>query len=158
VRRHDDGPTFVVQPAENIPQRMACLRVESDRRLIEKENRRLVDQRAADDQPLLLSAGELIDFRICAIGETKLIEQHHRFLGRRLAGHAEVRGMEDQVLDDVQSAVRIRALRNDSDASPDFDGIVDDVGSSDGRVARRRRDARRENAQRRRFAGAVRTE
>ena len=78
---------------------------------------------------------------------------------RRGGRNAEVRGVKEQILEDVEAAIGIRALRNDADAL----AHAHRVGS---RRPRRRRarvpdvglHARRENADRRRLAGAVRTE
>ena len=64
--------------AQNLPQRQPRLRIETHGGLVEKENLRLVDQRAGDHQPLLLAAGELIHLRFSAVAEPELIEQRLR--------------------------------------------------------------------------------
>ena len=55
-----------MQLAQDVPQRQPRLRIESDRRLVEKDHARLVDERARDHEALLLAAGELIDFRVAS--------------------------------------------------------------------------------------------
>ncbi len=54
--------------------------------------------------------------------------------------------MEDEILADVKPAVRIRLLRHDADPLPHADGVGADVHAAHDRPARRRADARRENA------------
>ena len=59
VRGHEDGDAdLVAQPADVAPDGVARLRVEADRRLVEEQHRRMVQQAAGDLQPPFHAAGE----------------------------------------------------------------------------------------------------
>ena len=117
-----------------------------------------MDECARDDQSLLLTARELVNLGVGAVGKIELLEQRHRLLRRHVARNAEVRRVKNQIFNDVQSAVGVRPLRDDADAPPNLDRIVDNVGAGNRSVPRGRRDAGRENAERRRLPGPVRTQ
>ena len=75
MRGHDDRPSLPVQVAKNLPQRKSRLRIEPDGRFVEEQHARIVGQRAGNHQPLLLAAGELIDFRIFLFGDAETLEE-----------------------------------------------------------------------------------
>src|SRR5262249_55604273 len=83
------------------------------------------------------------------------LEMLHGALRGLVARDPEIRGMEDQVLDHVESAVGIGTLWHDTDAAANADGIVDDIGAGDTRTTGTCKDARGEDTDRRRLARAV---
>ncbi len=120
-----------MQRAQDVPQREARLRVEPHRRLVEKDDVRLVDQRARDHQALLLSARHLVDLGVRLVGDAQLLEQLHGARHGLRGADAEVRGVKLEVLDDVQAAVGIRPLRDDADSPAHAHRVGPDVGAAD---------------------------
>src|SRR5207244_11298524 len=78
--------------------------------------------------------------------------------GRFGSRAAEVGGVEDGGRDDAEAAVGIRPLRHDADAPPHHRRLGDDVRAGNDGLAAGDAHARREDADRRRLAGAVRPE
>src|SRR5262249_3720064 len=147
-----------VELTEDVPEGEARLRVEADRRLVEEDDARLVNEGARDHETLLLAARHFVDLGLRLVGDAQLLEQLHGPRHRLRRANAEVGRVELEVLDDVQAAVRIRTLRHDPDAPPHAHGVGAYVRSADQRGARGRPNARRENADGRGLARAVRTE
>src|SRR5260370_27920813 len=115
MRRHDDRPSLAVELAKNVPQGMARLWIEPYRRLVEEKNARVVRQRARDHQPLLLSAGELIDLRIFFFGDAEALEELERSARGVRSRNAKVRCVENEILDHAETAIGIRTLWHDTD-------------------------------------------
>ena len=137
-----------------VPEVEARLRIESHRGLVEKDHARLVDERARDHEPLLLAARELITLA-SAFSAMPSFSSSPRARARDRAGDAEVRGVEDEVLAHVEAAVRIRALRHDTDALAHQRRLRAHVGALDDRGSGRRDHARGADADRGRLPRAV---
>ncbi len=56
MRRQDDGAPRLLELVHQVPQVAARLRIEPRRRLVEKQQLGIADQRAGHGKPLLLSA------------------------------------------------------------------------------------------------------
>src|SRR6266516_654974 len=63
-RREQHGPAVGAETADDLPQLAARLRVESRRRLVEKQELRHTHQRALDRETLLLPARQRHDARL----------------------------------------------------------------------------------------------
>ena len=102
------------QRVDQRPELLPHLRIETDRRLIEKDEPGLMHERTCDQQTPPHAAGELVDARVAAVDELGHLE---RPLDRRTALGAadpvEVREHE-QVLLDRERDVEIVELRHDS--------------------------------------------
>ena len=134
------------------------LRVEPGRRLVEEEDRRLLHQPDRHVQPAPLTPGELGDRTVGVLGEVERLEQ---LLGPGpgvAAGQAVGAGLADEL---VAPAVLVSggvALTDVPDRAPDRGPVADDVEAGDLRRPRSRADQRGQHPERRRLAGAVRTE
>ena len=114
--------------------------------------------RARDRQALHHPAGEAEDELVGAVRELKTLEKALR-AARALRGRdPEVRAVEEEDLARGQREVEVRPLRHDADPPLDGDSADPDLLLADPGAARRRPDARRQHADRRRLAGAVRAE
>src|SRR5664280_1771613 len=74
MSREDDGPALGVERPQDVPQVEARLRIEADRRLVEEERDRVVDERTRDHQALLLPAGELVHLGVAPLPEPEAVE------------------------------------------------------------------------------------
>ena len=75
VRGEQDRLAVAVELAEYVPQREAALRIEPRRRLVEEQNRRPVEDRARDHQPLRHPAGERVHRHLAPISQLELVKQ-----------------------------------------------------------------------------------
>ena len=75
VGRQDERHAALLQSIEPIPEQVARLRVEARRRLVEQQERGLVDQRAGDGQASLHPARQRLDLVVRALGQLGELEQ-----------------------------------------------------------------------------------
>ena len=61
VRGQQDRPACLLEFPDEVPELPARLRIEARRRLVEKQQIRIADERAGERQPLLLPSGERAD-------------------------------------------------------------------------------------------------
>ncbi len=158
VGREQDGHAVVAKLADAVPDKQARGGVEACRRLVEEEHLRLVHERPRDHHPLHLTTGEEIDLLVPALREAELSEE---LVGPRVAlarRHAVISGVEQQVLTKRQRPVEVVALGDDREPAAGGDWVRDDVDAGDERAARGAPRSRREDADRRRLACAIRAE
>ena len=128
--------------SSTVSSNSSAVRVERVRRLVEHEQRRLVQQRAAEPEPLLHAARERRDALVAHLPQAEPLEQHPDALALDPVEPREQR----QVLERRQLAVDVRAVTEVADRSR--------AGSSsepaDGAASRARMRSER------RLAGAVR--
>ena len=82
VRRQQDRPAGALELVDEIPELPARLRIEAGRRLVEKQQVRIADERAREREPLLLSARERADARVALLLE---LHQRDHLVRRRAA-------------------------------------------------------------------------
>src|SRR5581483_2717179 len=100
------------------PELLANLRVEADRRLVQQEQPRSVDERPRDQQPAPHPARQLVHPRVAALPQVRDLE---RALDRRLplvAADAVQVGEDEQVLLDGQRHVEVVELGRDAALGP----------------------------------------
>ena len=114
VARHDDRGARVGESPEVAPELDAQERVHADRRLVEEQHRRLVDERAGQRQPPALTAREGPGDGLGAIRE---LDQPQRLVHLRRVLHAVRRAEELGVLPRRQGRVDAVALRHVADPS-----------------------------------------
>ncbi len=158
MRRQKNRLTFSVEFAQQIPHRAARLRIEPGGRLVEEQNRRIVHQRAPDLQSLNHAAGKTIDLFIGPIDQLEPFEQSSCSRLALLLRHAEIFGVEQKDLTRRQAAIKVVDLRHDADASLDRHRVLRHFKAFNSRRAAGRQNTRRQHANRRGLAGAVRTE
>ena len=73
VRRQQDRPAGLLEFLDQVPQLPPCLRIETGRRFVEKEQIGIADERAGEREALLLAAGQIAD-----PGRALLLELHER--------------------------------------------------------------------------------
>ena len=71
MRRQNDRAPGLLQPIDQIPQMAPRLRIETCRRLIQKQQLRIADQRARHGQPLLLPARQPAYARLSLLFELR---------------------------------------------------------------------------------------
>src|ERR1700675_1588767 len=74
VRGEEDGATFFLENADDVPELAAALGIESSGRLVEKKDPRIADQRGRDGEALLLTAGKFSNPRVGFFGELEFFE------------------------------------------------------------------------------------
>ena len=126
------------QRVDVIPDVRACLRVETDRRLVEEQHARRVEQAARDLEPALHPAGVHAHLLTRAVGQPHHVEQRRgpsRHLRRR---HPVEHGVEAQVLLTGEVVVERELLEHETDAVAHGGALGDDVvtGHAGGAAAR----------------------
>ncbi len=74
MRGEDDSDAGVAQPAHDLPHRLAQFDVDARRRLIEKQDLRLVRQSFRDHHAALHAAGERDDLALALVPQRQLLE------------------------------------------------------------------------------------
>ena len=113
--REQNRQPLLPEFAELFPDRMPDVRIKPGRRFIEDQNPRLVDQPAGDHQAALHATGERFNPDVAFVFEFDKADQ---FIGapfRFVAGDAEIAGINEQVVADIQIRVEIVFLRDDAD-------------------------------------------
>ena len=75
VGRQDERHAALLEPVQAVPQQVPRLRVQAGRRLVEEQDRRLVDERAGDRESALHAARQRLDLVAGAFGELGELEQ-----------------------------------------------------------------------------------
>ena len=123
----------VDQPPELPPRQ----RVDAAGRLVEEQDRRLVQDRAAEREPLAPAAGEIARQRVLAAGEAGHLEHERAPLGSSRAPVEAVDAAEEaDVLIDGQQLVEREPLRHVADALLHAFRIAGDVDAADERACR----------------------
>ncbi len=134
--------TRIVLPIDSqLSQDLAHLdpraRVETGCGLVEDEQRRIVDERVRQAEPLPHSARHALDVAVAPVGQPHDLEQladHRRAAVRR---HAVAAGEEVEVLPDAQVVVDPVEVGHVADAATDLDRIGVDRDAGHIRLARR---------------------
>ena len=156
VRGHEDRDLLaLLQLGDVAPDRAARLRVEADRRLVEEEHARRVQEAARDLQAPAHAAGEGHHRRVAALPQPDHLEHLAHAVGDERGVDAVELGVQAQVLLGGQVAVERRVLEDEADVAADVVALAHDVVAGDARAARGRARERAEHVDRRRLAGAV---
>ena len=158
VGAQEDGRAAVARDVGDRAEHLAPAgRVEAERRLVEEHDRRVVHERPRDPQPLAHPAAERGDQRGGAIAEADLAEQRRGRRARARPRAAVEAAVVGQVLRGglLQRVAGALGQHPDPRADPARPRVRD---AHHGEAARRRPEDRRQDAERRRLAGAVRAE
>src|SRR5262249_23741977 len=134
------------------------VRVEIARRLVEDQDRRIVNERLREADALPIPVGEGPDLFAEDLREPAHLDAAARAVLERLLFAAAQIGGEAQGFEGAHLRIERRALGQVAEAGPHLERLIEHVVSVDARGAARRRDEARQDAHRRRFAGAVRAE
>ena len=156
--QEDRDPVLAREPRHLRPERVAALRVEAGRRLVEKEDARLVDQRQREVETALHPARVGLHFAVGGLREPDALEQRFASLPALRLGHAVQRRLQAQVLAAGEQRVERGLLQRRADRGAHLRSFAHHVEARDARGAGRRREQGREHVHGRRLAGAVRAE
>src|ERR1035438_820108 len=78
MRGEQHRPAFPLEDANDLPELSTALWIKSSRRLIEKQDSRVADERSRNRQTLLLAAGKLSHPTLRFLGELKFLEHFRR--------------------------------------------------------------------------------
>ena len=151
-------PRCSLDPAQHLPHRDARDRIEPGRRLVEKEDARLVDQPARDLHAAPHAARKVSDRLVRPRRQLDGLDELRNDPIALLLRHVVELRVDQQVLADAELHVARHRLRDHADRSAHVVGLANDVEAVDDRRARRRRQQRRHHADERRLARAVRPE
>jgi hypothetical protein len=156
VRRQEHGDAFLfVERLDLRPQLVARLRIETERRLVEEQDLRRVQESARDLQTPLHPAREVLDRVVLPLPEFEDLQELFGPLVPRRARHAVQDAVELHVFVRRQFLVEARILKHDAEAPPHFGRLRDRVQAVDFERSAGRREQRRQHLDRRRLAGAV---
>jgi len=158
VRCKQDGDALLPQGTNVVPKRQARLRIEAGAGLIEKQDSGIVSDRARDLHPLCEASREFSHERFAALAELKHLQQFARALGGLRVAEPEVSAMEVDVFPNCALPVERVVLWHDAHVASGLSRMRDHVDARDSNFARSGKRARGADADRRRFAGSVRSE
>jgi hypothetical protein len=116
VGRQQDRRARLAHLLDAIPEEEPRLRVQAGGGLVEEEDLRAVHERAGDEQPLGHAAREVVDVLVLAALQPERRHDLQRSPASLRAPVAEVGRVEREVLDRLELAIKVRALRYDGDA------------------------------------------
>jgi len=154
----DRDALIAAQPLDLLPHVGPDLGVEPGRGLVEEQDTRPVHEREPDVESPLHAAREGADDAVGRLAEAEAAEQLVDAPFELRAAHALQPAAQTQVLARRRLAVGASALGHHADAAPHLGGVRADVVAGDRRAALVGARQRREDADRRGLAGAVRPE
>ena len=155
----DDGELALARSARTCcHSRAARLRIEADRRLVEKQHAGFVDEGAGDLEPPLHAGRKRAHQAVAPVGKLDELQQFVDAAAAPRARHAIDEAMEIEVLVDRQAVVEARLLEHHAEAAPRLQRPGDDIDAVDGGAAAVGPEDGAEDVQQRRLAGAVRAE
>src|SRR5262249_23800529 len=149
---------LVTQLLEQLPDHAAALGIETGGGLVEEEDARPVDESASDLETAAHAARISPRRLVAPIPPADRLQQLARALAALLLRHFVEAAVEIQALPCRQIAVHRVGLRNDADLVAHLVGVFRHVVAHDERAPRGRPDERREHADERALAGAVRSQ
>ena len=159
VGREEDGEVLLTAEIANIlPDAVAGLRIESQRRLVEEQHSREMYEAPCDLKPSFHSTGVRTDVALATVPESHQGKKRLRTLLADLLRNAVGQGVKHDVLLGRQVVVESRVLEDESDGAPDIVLLTDDVVTVDGGSAPARLEERAEHVDCGGLARAVRTQ
>ena len=156
VAADEDRLAHRPQLAKDLAHLDAGPRVEARGRLVEDQQRRIVDERVGEAQPLAHAAREGLDVGVALVGEADDLEQLADHRGPAGRGDAVAAREEVEVLPDAEVVVHAVEVGHVADAAADLDRVRADRDAGHERLARGRGEERGQDLHRRRLARAVR--
>ena len=152
----DDDRRTLVRDSMNLrPKLAAAHRIDARGGLIEKEERRAMDHRAHEREPLFPTSRECATELLSPVGQAGAIELFGDPAAAVPSRHTVDARIESQVFFNRQILVEAEALRHVADVLFDALGVLFDIVTDHGRMAAARVEDPAKYAKRRRFAGAV---
>ena len=125
VRDNDDGVAVQGKLLEQGHDFRSRLGIEISRRLVGKQNRRLVDKRAGDSDALALAAGKFVRLVMDAVGQADAGQRLHRDLPAFVRGNAGINQRQFHIAQRVGARQQVECLENKTDfAVADFGELV----------------------------------
>src|SRR5262249_36280638 len=156
VGRDDDGELALVAQAMHVlPKPLARLSIEPDRRLVEEEDARVMNERACDFKAPLHARRQGAHEALPPVGELHEREHLVDALPSQRGRHAIDEAVEVQVLVERQAIVEARLLEHDAKIPTTLDWILDDIDAVDAGGAAVGPQDGAKDVQQGRLAGAV---
>ncbi len=138
LRGQEDRDAFFPGKASDLlPERGAALWVEARGRLVEEENRRIVDQRQREIEAALHAAGVRSDLAVGGVREPDAVEQRLLKAPASVTLDAVQRRLQPEVLAARQERVERRLLECRADRRANLRPVAHDVVAGHGRAAGR---------------------
>ena len=151
----EDGGALVVQLRDLLPDRLAADRVEAGGRLVEEEDRGLVNQRRGEVEAAAHAARVGADAPVGGLRQPDAVEQRVAELAAPARGHGVQRRLQVDQLAAGHQGVERGLLERDPDLAPHGARVRGDVVPRDDGPAARGRQQRGQHPHRGRLAGAV---
>src|SRR6185437_11874119 len=117
----------LVEAPDVRPELVAALWIEAQRWLVEKEDRRRVQEAAGDLETALHASGERLDVAVPALPQLEGLQQEFDALGAQLARHVIEDAVKVHILPGGLLGIKAGVLKDDAEALPGLFGL-------DGRV------------------------
>src|SRR6266849_6961837 len=156
VRSVDEGFAALLQGLEIFKDGIAALRIDTDGRLIEQKNLRIVKQSRRQIQTPLHASAERFHFVTGAIRESDQIQDVVDCLLCLRAGERVKRRKKNQIVAGGELVIKGHVLRDEADLQLDRVGVALNLLAFDEDFAGIQAQQSRDDGDSRRFAGAVR--
>jgi sulfane dehydrogenase subunit SoxC len=156
--QEDRDAVLAREPTNLVPQRCATLDVKARGRLVEEQDARTMDERHGEIEATLHAAGVAAHLAIGRVAQADTLEQLHR-AWRALGARERLEGsLEQKMLAAGEQRIERRLLQRGPDVAAHRGTFLDDVVAAHSCRPGGRGQERSEHKDRRRLAGAVRTE
>src|SRR6266550_5671955 len=165
--QEDRRPARPPHLAEVLPERATSRNIEAGRRLVEKEDLRVVQEAAHDlelaSHPARERLDRLVDVardaqKLGELLDLRAVAASHQRVGRRVRKDAVENGVEAHILLGREVLVEARPLEDDPDLPAHGARLADDVAAVDRRATARWGKRRGQDRDRRGLSGSVRAE
>ncbi len=159
LRREEDGDAVLAGESRHLdPERVAALRIEPGRRLVEEEDRRPVQERERQVEAALHPARVRAHLAVRRFGQADALEQLVAAARALVAREAVQRRLQANVVAARQERVQRSLLERRADQLAHLRAVLDDVEPADDRAAAGGRHQRGQHVDGGRLPGPVRAE
>ena len=155
MRGEHDGLALCQQALQALPDQVTGLRIKSGSGFVEKEHRRIVDQRTRNGQAPAHATRQLLDLRVALACQLREIQQHVDAPARNRIGLAKVAAEDEQVLGNGEVRIERVVLRHHADPDPCLAGALRHRQAEQFDAARIRLGQAERELERRALAGTI---
>ena len=153
--RDEDRDAAVAEVVEQIPDLLAMDRIETGSRFVEKEQRRIVDERARHRQHLAHPAGKFAGHGVPFFFQIGQVQQTREPLRQFISRHPAGAGEKANVFFDGQVAIEAETLRDVAELISHLVAVAPDIHARDLRPAAAGMNQSTQHPDRRRLARAI---
>src|SRR5438105_11132031 len=158
VRAHEDRDASPAHAPEDVLDQARAARVQADHRLVNGHRTRPMEKRSAHHEPLLHAVREAFDQLVLPAPQLEQIEHLVDAIHDAVAVETVESRVKLEELSRGELLVDERAIRDEAERGFRELGLLRDVMAVDLNASRRRLEQPRNHPERRRLAGAVRTQ